>query len=55
MIVDDIKFVSHDNSKFNLFKISIDKSGLSNVMKTKFWPRGVLCSLWKEKSHKNVQ
>ena len=52
---DDIKCVSHDNSKFKSFKVTISKSDLPNVMENKFWPKGVLCSVWKERNQKNVQ
>lgn len=52
---DDVSLVSHDNSKFNSFKININKIDISKVMQSHFWPIGVKCNMWKEKSKSNVQ
>ena len=43
----DIEKVSHDNAKFNSFKISISKNDVSNVLNDSFWPAGVQCQIWR--------
>ena len=42
-----IEKVSHDNAKFNSFKISIAKNDVPNVLKDSFWPASVQCQIWR--------
>ena len=51
----NVDLVSHDNSKFNSFKIDINKFDVHKVMQSNFWPIGVKCNIWREKSKNNVQ
>ena len=51
--VKDIVQVSHNDSKYKSFKISIYQHDLSTVLNEYFWPRGVYCRSWKEKNVNN--
>ena len=58
MIVDYMKYnhidvrkvetVSHANSKFMSFKVTVFKSNLHEILSNNFWPQGIVCRLWKD-------
>lgn len=52
IVVADIEKVSHAESKFGSFKVSIYKTDIDKVMKDSLWPSGVRCELWRDKQRK---
>ena len=55
ILIDDINMVSHENSKFKSFRISICKYDLNRVRERDFWPNGIKCNLWNDKNIRNRQ
>ena len=49
-----IELVSHKNSKYKSFKISIPKQNLQDVLSDEFWSPGIYCKIWKESKRDNV-
>ena len=47
--VDKIQKVSHENAKFNSYKVDISKSDVEKVFNELFWPVGVHCKMWRER------
>ena len=43
----NIDIVSHKDAKFKSFKIEIPKYNLNSVLDPEFWPRGVICKVWR--------
>ena len=48
--INDIEKTSHPNAKFSSYKISIPVSGSDKVFEESFWPLGVRCQKWFERS-----
>ena len=48
IIFNKIERKSHPDSKYKSFKISMFKDQINTVLSNNFWPRGVLCKIWKE-------
>ena len=44
--VKEITKMSHEEAKFNSFKVYIDKNELDKVFDDLFWPTGVHCKIW---------
>ena len=52
--VSDIRKVSHEEAQFSSYKVSIDKSQLTAQLDGAFWPRGVVCELWRDPRRRNT-
>ena len=50
----DITKTSHDSARYISFKILIPKPDLSKVFNNEFWPDGIKCRMWFDRSHNNV-
>ena len=52
VVVNDIGRVSHVDAKYKSYKISVNVNDLDTVLEGSFWPRGLLCQVWRE-SHRD--
>ena len=51
--VNNIQKMSHAESKFSSYKVSITKDDFSKVFDELFWPYGVQCKMWRDKIAEN--
>lgn len=51
--VHNIEKTSHPESMFSSFKITIPVSECAKIFDESFWPAGVRCQWWHDKSHRN--
>ena len=54
VVVNNIQKTSHQMSKFCSFKICIYKTDLHKVYDENFWPNGVYCKRWFDRSEQNA-
>ena len=48
--VSGIDKMSHDESKFNSYKVFINKYDIDKVFDDYFWPAGVQCKIWSNRA-----
>ena len=53
--VQNIEKVSHNDAKFSSYKICIFVTDLDKVHGNNFWPRGVRCKMWRERSYSDYE
>ena len=53
--VQTMEKVSHDDAKFSSYKVCIFVSDLDKVLGHSFWPRGVRCKIWRERSYNDYE
>ena len=51
--VNDIEKTSHPHAKFSSYKIVIPVSGSDQVFDESFWPIGVRCQKWYNRTYRN--
>ena len=53
--VQDISLISHKNSRYRSFKVSLYKNQLDDILNEKNWPQGILVKPWKDlRRHHNM-
>ena len=50
IVVKNIKKVSHPEAQFSSYKVSVEKDHLASLLDETFWPRGVVCEVWRQRA-----
>ena len=51
--VTNITKVSHQDAQFSSYKVSINKDKLPLLLDGAFWPRGVVCEVWRDQRRRS--
>ena len=55
VIVSDLAKTSHNESKYNSFKLSISKEFAEKVLNADFWPKGIYIRRWHDRRQQNAE
>jgi hypothetical protein len=54
VVVRDLVKTSHNDAKYNSFKLSVPRESADSVLNPEFWPKGIYIRRWHERQQKGV-